>query len=92
MMDGAEIVTGKAGRKKETLLEGGRFRQQTSLADLQQFAQIDQSDRDESPKFEPVQESSAYPHEMPPSAREMLPPGDGDSNPPPPPVRGSSDD
>ena len=90
-MDGAEMVTGKAGRK-EALLKGGRFRQQTSLADLQQFAQIDQSDRDESPKFEPVQESSAYPHEMPPSARAMLPPGDGDSNPPPPPVRGSSDD
>ena len=60
-MDGAEIVTGKAGRKKETLLEGGRFRQQTSLADLQQCAQIDQSGRDESPKFNPVQEYSAYP-------------------------------
>ena len=90
-MDGAEIVTGKAG-KKEALLEGGRFMQQTSLADLQQCAQIQQSDRDESPKFVPVQESSAYPHEMPPSAREMLPPSDGDSNPPPPPVRGSSDD
>ena len=86
MMDGAEIVTGKAGRKKEALLKGGRFRQQTSLADLQQFSQIDHSDRDESPKFEPIQESSAYPHEMHPSARGILPRSDGDSNPPP--VRG----
>ena len=84
-MDGAEIVTGKAGRK-EALLEGGRFRQQTSLADVQQCAQIQQSGRDESPKFEPVQESSAYPHEMPPAARGILPRSDGDSNPPP--VRG----
>ena len=34
---------------------------ETSFADLQQCAQIDQSDRDESPKFDPVQEYSAYP-------------------------------
>ena len=34
---------------------------ETSFADLQQCAQIDQSDRDESPKFEPAQEYSAYP-------------------------------
>ena len=89
MMEGAEIVTGKRNKKRERqeLAEEGRCRQQTTLADFQQFAAIDQNDRDEPPKFDPVQESSAEPHKMPPSARRLLPPSDGDPNPPP--VRGS---
>ena len=85
VVEGAEIVTGKRNKKRERqeLAEEGSFRQQTTLADFQQFAEIDQNDREESPKFDPVQESSAEPHKMPPSARRLLPPSDGDSNPPP---------
>ena len=90
VMDGAEVVTGKTGkkRKKRVLAKEGKFRQQTSLADLQEFVEIDQKDRDESPKFKPVQESS--PPEMPPSAQGLLTPSDGDPNPPT--VRGSLDE
>ena len=91
MVDGAEIVTGKRNKKRERqeLAEEGRCRQQTTLADLQQFVEIDYDTEvvEVSPKFDPVQESSADPPKMPPSARGLLPPSDGDSNPPP--VRGS---
>ena len=88
--DGAEVVTGKTGKKERRVLavEEGKFRQQLSLADQQQFVEIDQTDRDESPKFEPVQESS--PSEMPPTAQGLLTPSDGDPNPPA--VRGSLDE
>ena len=88
--DSAEVVTGKTGKKRErqALVEEGRLRQQTSLADLQQYVEIVLHDREESPKFKPVQESS--PPEMPPSAQELLTPSDGDPNPPA--VRGSSDE
>ena len=90
VMDDAEVVTGKTGKKRErqVLAEEGKFRQQTSLADLQEFVEIDQTDRDESPKFKPIQESS--PCEMPPSAQGLLTPSDGDPNPPA--VRGSLDE
>ena len=92
MVEGTEIVTGKRNKKRERqeLAEEGRCRQQTTLADLQQFVEIDYNTEvvEVSPKFDPVQESSAYPPKMPPSARRLLPPSDGDSNPPP--VRGSS--
>ena len=90
VVEGAEIVTGKRNKKRERqeLAEEGSFRHQTSLADFQQFVEIDQNDREEPPKFDPFQESSAGPPKMPPSARRLLPPSDGDSNPPP--VRGSS--
>ena len=90
-MDGAEVVTGKTGKKRERrvlAVEEGRFRQQTSLADLQEFVEINQKDRDESPTFEPVQESS--PPEMPPTAQGLLSPSDGDPNLPA--VRGSLDE
>ena len=85
VVEGAEIVTGKRNKKRERqeLAEEGRFRQQTTLADFQQFAEIDQSDRDEPLKLDPVQESSAERPKMPPSARRLLPPSDGDPNPPP---------
>ena len=87
MMEGAEIVTGKRNKKRERQeLAEGSFRQQTTLTDFQPFAEIAQNDRDEPPKFDPVQESSVDPHKMPPSARRLLPPSDGDPNPPP--VRG----
>ena len=88
VVEGAEIVTGKPRKKRERheLAEEGSFRQQATLADFQQFAEIDQNDREELPKFDAVQESSADPHKMPPSARRLLPPSDGDPNPPP--VRG----
>ena len=68
VMDGAEVVTGKTGkkRKRQVMMEEGKFGQQMSLADLQQFVDIDQTDREESPMFKPVQESS--PPEMPTSA------------------------
>ena len=79
------MVTGSAtstsGNERERLAKEGRLEQQPSLADLQQFVEIDQSDREELPKFDPVQESSAYSHEMPPSARGLLPPSDGDPSP-----------
>ena len=90
MVEGAEIVTGKRDKKREIqeLAEEGSSRHQTSLADFQQFVEIDQNDREEPPKFDPVQESTAGPPKMPPSARRLLPPSDGDSNPLP--VRGSS--
>ena len=90
VMDGAEVVTGKTGKKRERreLVEEGKFRQQTSLADLQEFVEIDQTDRDESPTFDPIQESP--PCEMPLSAQGLLTPSDGDPNPPP--VRGSMDE
>ena len=89
MMEGAEIVTAKRNkkRKRQELAEEGSFRQQTTLADFQQFAEIDQNDGEEPLKLDPVQESSVDPHKMPPSARRLLPPSDGDPNPPP--VRGS---
>ena len=85
MVERAEIVTGKTRKKRERqeLAEEGSFRQQTTLADFQQFAEIDQNDREEPPKFDPVQESSAERPKMPPSARRLLPPSDGDPNPPP---------
>ena len=90
VVEGAEIVTGKTSKKerrskkreREELPEGS-FKHQTSLVDHQQLAEIDQNDREEPPKFDPVQESSAYSHEMPPSARGLLPPSDGDPTPPP---------
>ena len=89
VVEGAEIVTGKTRKKRDrqVLAEEGSFREQTTLADFQRLAEIDQNDREEPPKFDPVQESSADPHKMPPSARRLLPPSDGDPNPPP--VRGS---
>ena len=85
-MEGAEIVTGKRNKKRERheLAEEGSFRQQTT--DFQQYVEIEQSNVDEPPKFDPVQESSVDPHKMPPSAWRLLPPSDGDPNPPP--VRG----
>ena len=88
--DSAEVVTGKAGkkRKRQALVEEGRYRQQTSLDYLQQYVEIVSHDREESPKFKPVQVSS--PPEMPPSAQELLTPSDGDPNPPA--VRGSLDE
>ena len=89
-MDGAEVVTGKTGKKRErqVLGEEGRLRQQISLADLQEYVEIDQKDREESPTFEPIQEPS--PREMPPSAQGLLTPSDGDPNLPA--VRGSLDE
>ena len=68
MMEGAEIVTGKRNKKRERheLAEEGSFRQQTT--DFQQYVEIEQSNVDEPPKFDPVQESSVDPHKMPPSA------------------------
>ena len=89
MVEGAEIVTGKTRKKRERqeLAEAESFRQRTTLAGFQQFVEIDQNDREAPPKFDPVQESSAESHKMPPSARRLLPPSDGDPNPPP--VRGS---
>ena len=78
------VMTSTSGKEKGLGVEEGKFTQQTSLADLQQFVEIDQTDREESPKFEPVQESS------PPSAQALLTPSDGDPNPST--VRGSSDD
>ena len=89
VVEDAEIVTGKTRKKRERheLAEAESFKQQQSLADFQQFVEIEQNDREELPKFDPVQESSAYSHEMPPSARRLLSPSDGDPNPHP--VRGS---
>ena len=88
--DSAKVVTGKAEKKRErqALVEEGRYRQQTSLADHQQYVEIVPHDREESPKFKPVQESS--PPEMPPSAQGLLTPSDGDPNLPA--VRGSLDE
>ena len=70
VVEDAKIVTAKPRkmRKRQELTEEGSFKHQTSLADFQQFVEIDQNDREEPPKFDPVQESSAYSHEMPPSA------------------------
>ena len=81
MVTGSETST--SGNERERLAKEGRLEQQPSLADLQQFVEIEQNDREEPPKFDPVQESSAYSHEMPPSARGLLPPSDGNSSPPP---------
>ena len=69
MVEGAEIVTGKPRRMRERheLAEEGSFKHQISLVDFQQFVEINQNDREEPPKFDPVQESSAYSHEMPAS-------------------------
>ena len=82
-LEGTVMVTGSAtstsGKERERLAKEGRLEQQPSLADFQQFVEIDQNDREEPPKFDPVQESSA----MPPSARGLLPPSDGNSSPPP---------
>ena len=87
LWEGTVMVTGNvastSGKERERLAKEGRLEQQPSFADLQrQSAEIDQNDSEELPKFVPVQESSAYFHEMPPSARGLLPPSDGDSNPP----------
>ena len=54
-------VTSTSGKEKKRLVKEGGLEQQPSFADLQQqSAEIDQNDREESPKFVPVQESSAY--------------------------------
>ena len=94
LFEGTVMITGSAtstsGEERERLAKEGRLEQQPSLADLQQFVEIDQNDRKEPPKFDPVQESSAYSHEIPPSARGLLPPSDGNSSPPP--LRTSLDD
>ena len=87
LLEGTVMVTGSvtstSGKERKRLAKEGRLEQQPSFADLQQqSAEIDQNDREEPPKFVPVQESSAYSYEMPPSARGLLPPSDGDSNPP----------
>ena len=81
MVTGSETST--SGNERERLAKEGRLEQQPSLADLQQFVEIEQNDREEPPKFDLVQESSAYSHEMPPSAQGLLPPSDGNSSPPP---------
>ena len=96
-LEGMVMVTGSvtsaSGKERKRLVKEGRLEQQPSFADLQQqSAEIDQNDREELPKFVPVQESPAYSHEMHPSARGLLPPSDGDSNPPIAPVRTSLDD
>ena len=67
VVEDAKIVTAKPRkmRKRQELTEEWSFKHQTSLADFQQFVEIDQNDREEPPKFDPVQESSAYSHEMP---------------------------
>ena len=85
----AKIVTGKPRRMRERqeLADEGSFKNQSSLADSQEFVEIDQNDREVSPWFEPVQEFTAEPYKMPHSARRLLPPSDGDPNPPP--VKGS---
>ena len=51
--------TSTSGNERERLTNEGRLEQQPSLTDLQQFVEIDQNDREELPKFEPVQVSSA---------------------------------
>jgi len=89
LLEGTVMVTGSvtstSGKERKRLAKEGRLEQQPSFADLQQqSAEIDQNDREEPPKFDPVQESSADPPKMPPpSARRLLPPSDGDPNPPP---------
>ena len=94
LLEGTVMVTGgvtsTSGKERERLANEGRLEQQPSLADLQQFVEIDQKDREEPPKFDPVQESSAYSHEMPPSAQRLLPSSDSNSSPPP--LRTSLDD
>ena len=82
------VMTSTSGKEKGLGVGEGKFTQQTSLVYLQQFVDIDQTDGEVSPKFEPVQESS--PPEIPPLAQGLLSPSDGDPNPPA--VRGSSDD
>ena len=86
-LEGTVMVTGSAtttsGKERERLAKEGKLEQQPSLADIQQFVEIDQNDREELPKFDLVQESSAYSHETPPSARGLLPSSDGNSSPPP---------
>ena len=68
------VMTSTSGKEKKLGVKEGTFTQQTSLVYLQQFVEIDQTDREVSPKFEPVQESS--PSEMPPSPQGLLPPND----------------
>ena len=82
------VMTSISGKEKKLGVKEGTFTQQTSLVYLQQFVEIDQTDREESPKFKPVQESS--PPETPPLAQGLLTPSDGDPNPPA--VRGSLDE
>ena len=82
------VMTLTLGKKKGLGAEEEKFTQQTSLVYLQQFVEIDQTDGEVSPKFDPVQESSLP--EMPPLAQGLLSPSDGDPNPPA--VRGSLDD
>ena len=88
MAEGAEIATGKPKKRKERqeLAEYGSFRQETTVTNFQQFVEIDQNDKEDPPKFDPCQESSAEPPKMPLSARSLLPSSDGDPNPLP--VRG----
>ena len=95
LLEGTVMVTGgvtsTSGKERKRLAKEGRLEQQPSFADLQQqSAEIDQNDREEPPKLVPVQESSAYSHEMPPSARGLLPSSDGNSSTPP--IRTSLDD
>lgn len=72
VMDSAEIViTSSAviGKEIEKLVEEGRaqpLQMINSLVAHQQFVQSDQNDTEELPKLEPVQESSACAHKMPP--------------------------
>ena len=87
LLEGTVMVTGSvtstSGKERKRLAKEGRLEQQPSFADLQQqSAEIDQTDREQLPKFVPVWESSAYSQEMAPSAWRLLPPSDGDSNPP----------
>ena len=87
LLEGAVMVTSSvtstSGKERKRLVKESGVEQQPSFVDLQQqSAEIDQIDREELPKFVPVQEFSTYSHEMPPSVRGLLPPSDGDSNPP----------
>ena len=63
LLEGAVMVTGSvtstSGKERKRLAKEERLEQQISFVDLQQqSAEIDQNDREELPKFVPVQESS----------------------------------
>ena len=65
LLEGTAMVTGSvtstSGKERKRLVKEGRLEQQPFFADLQQqSAEIDQNDREELPKFVPIQESSAY--------------------------------
>ena len=82
LLEGTVMVTGSvtstSGKERKRWVKEGQLEQQPSFADLQQqSAEIDQNDREELPKLVPVQESSAYSHEIPLSDRGLLPPSDG---------------